>query len=639
MPIRLFFTPILFFSFFNTLTAQTMYTDVLVIGGGAGGTAAGIQSARQKVKTIIAEPTTWLGGMLTAAGVSATDGNHLLASGLWEEFRQQLYKHYKTEKLATGWVSNTLFEPHVGDSIFKALCAKEKDYLSVLFGLQLQSVLKEKNKITGAVFLNAQKKTVIIKSKICIDATEQGDVIALSGTAYDLGMEEAAYSKESFAPGKNNIIQDLTWAAILKDYGNGSDKTIPRPEGYDSTMFFKSCTSVFNPDSIASPWTAQKMLNYGKIKNNKYMLNWPASGNDYYLNVIEEKPGDRIYKYAAAKNHTLQFIYYIQKELGYKNLGLADDEFPTADKLAMIPYNRESRRMKGLVRLNNNYLVNPFEKQDAIYRTGMSVGDYPVDHHHHKNALAPKIKFTPINSYTIPLGCLIPEKTDGLIAAEKNISVSNIVNGTTRLQPVVLLTGQAAGALAAYCVQKKCQPRHAGIRAIQQILLQASCYLMPYIDVRPDDRYWQPIQKAGATGILKGTGKSEGWANKTFFYPDSTIAYYEFAEAINDFYPCLPVTDTIIGRPVQVKEAWDMLVTLLHAIRVRKNISHKWPPVILNEQVAIWKDFIAEPYPGNEAPVKRKHIAMLMSHLAIDPFILEVDLNGKLTLRFTPVTF
>jgi FAD dependent oxidoreductase len=630
MKIRLFYTLILFFSFFIAVTAQTIYTDVLVVGGGTGGTAAGLQSARLKVKTIIAEPTTWLGGMLTAAGVSATDGNHLLASGLWNEFRQQLYRHYKTENLATGWVSNTLFEPHVGDSIFKAMCAREKDFLSVLYGLQLQSVLKEKNKMTGAVFINADKKTITIKSKICIDATEQGDVIAMSGSAYDLGMEDAAYSKESFAPGKNNIIQDLTWAAILKDYGKGADKTIPRPVGYDSVKFFKSCISVFNSDSIASPWTAQKMLNYGKIKNNKYMLNWPASGNDYYLNVIEEKPDERFKKYESAKSHTLQFIYYIQKELGYKNLGLADDEFPTADKLAMIPYNRESRRIKGLVRLNNNYLVNPFEKNQTVYRTGISVGDYPVDHHHHKNELAPKIKFTHVNSYTIPLGCLIPEKTDGLIAAEKNISVSNIVNGTTRLQPVVLLTGQAAGAIAAYCIQKNIQPRNADIRAVQQILLKVKCYLMPYVDVKPDDIYWKAIQKVGATGILKGTGKAEGWANKTFFYPDSTISYDEFVNGINSFMPCLPVTDTIIGRPVQVKEAWDMLVTLLHAIRVRKNIAHKWPPIILNEQTGVWKEFIPEPYPGNDAPIKRKHIAMLMSQLATDPFILELDFKGKL---------
>ena len=628
--IRFLFTLILLFFLFTSAKSQTLYTDVLVIGGGTGGTAAGIQSARLQVKTLIAEPTSWLGGMLTAAGVSATDGNHLLHSGLWEEFRQQLYKHYKTENLATGWVSNTLFEPHVGDSIFKAICSKEKKYLSVLYGLQLQTVLKKNNKITGAVFLNAHKKIITIKSKICIDATEAGDVIAMSATAYDLGMEEAVYSKESIAPGKNNIIQDLTWAAILKDYGKGSDKTISRPDGYDSTSFFKSCTSVFNSDSVTSPWNAQKMLNYGKIKNNKYMLNWPASGNDYYLNVLEDKPAERMIKYAAAKNHTLQFIYYIQKELGYKNLGLADDEFPTADKLAMIPYNRESRRLKGLVRINNNYLVNPFEKDQTFYRTGISVGDYPVDHHHHKNELAPQIKFTHVHSYTIPLGCLIPEKINGLIAAEKNISVSNIVNGTTRLQPVVLLTGQAAGVLAAVCVQKNVEPRNADIRDVQQRLLQATCYLLPYVDVRPSNTYWEVIQKAGATGILQGTGKSEGWANKTYFYPDSTVAYDEFVDAINGFYPCLPVTDTIIGRPVQVKEAWDMLVKLLHAIRVKKNIAHKWPPIIANEQVGVWKAFIPEPYPGNDAPIKRKHIAMLMSHLAIDPFILEVDIKGKL---------
>lgn len=629
MLIRLFYIHILLFFSFSPVTAQTIYTDVLVVGGGTGGTAAGIQSARQKVKTIIAEPTAWLGGMLTAAGVSATDGNHHLDSGLWEEFRQQLYKHYHTENLGTGWVSNTLFEPHVGDSIFKVMCGREKEYLSVLYGLQLLRVLKVKNKITGAVFLNAGKKTITIKSKICIDATEPGDVIAMSGTAYDVGMEDAEYSKESMAPGKNNIIQDLTWAAILKDYGKATDNTVPRPEGYDSTKFFKSCFSPFNNDSVASPWTAQNMLNYGKIKNNKYMLNWPASGNDYYLNVIEEKPEERIKKYVKAKNHTLQFIYYIQKELGYKNLGLADDEFPSEDKLALIPYSRESRRIKGLVRLNYNHLVKPFEQPEALYRTGISVGDYPVDHHHHKNESAPEIKFTHVNAYNIPLGCLIPEKTEGLIAAEKNISVSNIVNGTTRLQPVVLLTGQAAGALAAYCVQKNSQPQKANARDIQQLLLNVKCYLMPYVDVKPGDPYWEMIQKAGATGILNGIGKSEGWANKTYFYPDSTVAFYQFQDAINKFLPCLPVTDTVIVRPVQVKEAWDMLAIVLHTIRIKKNIPHKWPPIIADEQVGVWKDFISEAYPGNDAPVKRKHIAMLMSHLAIDPFLLEVDLNGK----------
>ena len=53
-------------------------TDVLVIGGGVGGTAAAIQSARMGVKTVLVEETNMLGGMLTAAGASCADGNDQL---------------------------------------------------------------------------------------------------------------------------------------------------------------------------------------------------------------------------------------------------------------------------------------------------------------------------------------------------------------------------------------------------------------------------------------------------------------------------------------------------------------------------------------------------------------------------------
>lgn len=53
-----------------------------------------------------------------------------------------------------------------------------------------------------------------------------------------------------------------------------------------------------------------------------------------------------------AKDYTMRFVYFIQKELEYNTLGLADDEYPTADKLPFIPYHRESRRIHGLVRFD-----------------------------------------------------------------------------------------------------------------------------------------------------------------------------------------------------------------------------------------------------------------------------------------------
>ena len=73
-----------------TSCSRTEYVDVLVIGGGASGIAAGIQSARMGVPAMVVEETPWVGGMLTAAGVSCVDGNYGLQSGLFGEFADSL---------------------------------------------------------------------------------------------------------------------------------------------------------------------------------------------------------------------------------------------------------------------------------------------------------------------------------------------------------------------------------------------------------------------------------------------------------------------------------------------------------------------------------------------------------------------
>ena len=88
--------------------------DVLVVGGGASGTAAGIQAARMGVRTMVLEETPWIGGMLTAAGVSCVDGNNRLRSGIFGEFADSLVARYgSNEALQSGWVSNINFDPHI----------------------------------------------------------------------------------------------------------------------------------------------------------------------------------------------------------------------------------------------------------------------------------------------------------------------------------------------------------------------------------------------------------------------------------------------------------------------------------------------------------------------------------------------
>ncbi len=583
-------------------------TDVLVIGGTTGGISAGLQSARLNVPTIIVEETPWLGGMITAAGVSATDGNHHLHSGIWNEFRSKLRNYYgSAEALATGWVSHTQFEPHVGDSIFKLMAAAEKN-LTVLYGYHLLEVVKEGNKVTGAVFENENKEQITVQSKIVIDATDLGDGLAMAGAAYDLGMEARSVTGEANAPEtSNNIVQDLTWAAVLKDFGPNADMTIKKPASYDAELFRGSCAMTV--DSIAID--CNKMLTYGKLPNNKYMINWPRHGNDIYLNVVEMNREARMEELKKAKERTLNFVYYIQHELGYKHLGLANDEFPTEDKLALVPYHREGRRLRGIQRMTINHVLNIYEGQ-PLYRTGISVGDYPVDHHHDYNPEAPKISFPPVPSFNIPLGALIPETIDGLIVTDKAISVSNVVNGSTRLQPCVLLTGQAAGTLAALSIQENCNPRDIKIRKVQQTLLDAGAYLMPLFDVDPTDNDFQAIQRVTVSGILKVKGKPWKWANRTWFYPDTTITVNEFTSGLNAFEQKVPVVNDLA------------LLTVQTAIKILSNCLGK---DISGEVTQIWDRRMSRKFSPNLAITKRE-LSVVVDEL-LQPFGKTIGFDGN----------
>jgi hypothetical protein len=510
---------------------QIQETEVLVIGGTASGICAGLQSSRLGVKTIIAESTPWLGGMLTAAGVSAFDGNHNMPAGIFGEFRARLYQHYGgSNKVSTGWVSNTLFEPHIGDSIFKAMAKSEK-HLQIHYHYELLSVKKEGNTISGVLFYdNQQQKNILIKAKRYIDATELGDVLALAKIPYDLGMESNDVTKEQVNKyGANDIVQDITYVAVLKDYGS-PQPIIDRPENYDSLEFDASNLSFYKDSTRTKPPVdAIKMLNYGKLPGNKYMLNWPIYGNDIYLNVVEKTPKERAALLEIAKQQTLRFVYFIQKDLGFRNLALADDEFKTKDKLAYYPYYRESRRVKGLSRMVVQHIATPFETERPLYRTGIAVGDYPIDHHHKKNPAAPQhLDFFSVPSFNIPISCLIPENQDNIIIAEKSISVSNVVNGTTRLQPCVMQIGQAAGLLAAQSVKDDLAPKKLSVRKLQNILLDANGYIMPYVDIKQNSPYFKAVQRIGATGLLKGVGVPNGWANTTYFYPEKNISFADF---------------------------------------------------------------------------------------------------------------
>ena len=247
----------------------TQRYDVVVIGGGTGGTAAAIEAARDGVSVLIVEQSPWLGGMLTSAGVSAVDGNYRLRGGIFAEFSDSLAARYGGyEALKSGWVSNILFNPAVGADILRRMA--EEAGVETRMRTAYTSVTR-----AGSFWEIVLDDGSTVKARILIDGTELGDV---------------ARALDVPALPSDGPVQDLTYVLTVKEYDH--DALIPCPDGYDVDHYRNCCLNPLaenrdglNPDG-QKLWSPERMLSYGLLPDGEMMINWPISGNDYYLNYL-----------------------------------------------------------------------------------------------------------------------------------------------------------------------------------------------------------------------------------------------------------------------------------------------------------------------------------------------------------------
>ncbi|MEH2329021.1 FAD-dependent oxidoreductase [Nostoc sp.] len=476
---------------------QTYTADVLVVGGGTGGTAAAIQAARRGAKTILVSEFSWLGGMLTSAGVSVPDGNELEAfqTGLWGAFLQEL-RQRQPGGLDNSWVSFFSYDPRIGAEIF-ADWVQELPNLHWISGQVPIEVFRQGDLITGVRFAD-----FAVTAKIILDGTELGDLLPLADIPYRWGWELQSEWGEPSAPVTFNSltqkypVQAPTYVVIMQDFGESIAPEI-------------SAAPNYNPSQFTGAWDAygaETFLNYGRLPGGLFMMNWPICGNDYGEGVgrLIESDVSRGEFIQESRWHSQNFAHFIQKQFGTR-YGLAKKVFPhTPTAFALHPYYRESRRLVGLTTVREQDIL-PIAKGRvaSIFNDAIAVGNYANDHHYPgvQFPLQPKsIRWggrwtgTP---FTIPYSCLIPATTDGFLVCEKNISVSHIANGATRLQPVVMGIGQAAGMAAAICVELNCQPRDLPVRTLQTALLEdnrSKALIIPFFNLPPnlsDWRHWQ----------------------------------------------------------------------------------------------------------------------------------------------------
>ncbi|MGM0706504.1 MAG: FAD-dependent oxidoreductase, partial [Bacteroidota bacterium] len=433
------------------------------------------------------------------------------------------------DALETGWISLYNYEPHVGQAILDRWVSSE-DNLTVLHGVAAtgyERTAQHRRRISitpvDDCYLpaNCQESERTLTCRIFIDATEYGDGLPLAGIPYRLGRESRDEYGEVPAPAEPDMhMQDLTYAATLVRDPEGTP--LPVADTDRARWDFFACSTTAdceNPDSDylghdVHSW--ERFITYAALPNDKYLLNWPHHANDYPVSeAFFEDPFYRKKQLRMAKQHTIQFLRYMQTELDHPEWQLATDEYPTEDHLPPIPYIRESRRMVNNSVMTLEDVVPTHDNPRApIQPDAIAVGDYFIDHHHARHHLPPDCRLNedyPDNApFQVPASVFVPDIEDPcVLVGEKSIAVTHIVNGCTRLQPVVMLMGQALGVMAAHAVHDDCAPADVSTGRIQHDLIDAGCPLYIVYDITPDHDLFEPVQRLAQAGILRDDDPTE----------------------------------------------------------------------------------------------------------------------------------
>lgn len=527
-------------------------TDIAIIGGSLGGVAAAIAACEAGASVILTEEYAWLGGQATSQGVSALDEHaHIERCGgtrSYYAFREAIREHYRqTYGVAAmpdgaplnpgnGWVSHLCYEPRLAAAVIETMLAPHVAAGKLMILRQHAPVAAQfvKNRVVAvrAVSLvTAQPST--IAARLFLDATDCGDLLPLIGAPYRVGAESRAQTGETLAPeaARPSEIQGFTFCFAV-ELCPGEDHTIAPPPDYtairDRQPFTLTLTGddgeprpfrVFatGPTGLPPFWTYRRLLDgalLGHTTRDLAMINW--NSNDYHHGaIIDITPALRERHLREAKDLSLAFLYWLQTEcarddggVGYPELRLVPEAMGTDDGLSMAPYIRESRRIVARTTIIADDILASSHPGARARRwpDSVGIGWYFMDLHPAPGN--PSSRFTPTRPFQIPLGALIPQHHSNLLAACKNIGTTHLSNGSYRLHPVEWNIGEAAGALAVYCLEHDITPAalHAGrdgqLAAFQDVLLARGVPLAWALDVPLDHQLWADTQRLLLAGAI-----------------------------------------------------------------------------------------------------------------------------------------
>ena len=479
--------------------------DVVVYGGTPGGIASAISAAREGASVILLEQTNHVGGLSTS-GLNRDEGEHMIRwtlGGFSERFTREAARRSGTDpntERARIWVS------HKAEELFLEILVEAKvsvRYKQLLEGVKMDGAKISEISIHGGEAYEAQ---------VFIDATYEGDLMAVAGVSYTVGRESRDTYNESMAgvrymdekikvsPYDENgkLLPGIMPGRPPKEFSASpvplcynvrlnlsldpaNQVPIKKPERYDARQYELLVESFQSGEII----DIKQILALYPMPDDKRECN-----NRQYSIVSLSMPGEQTPWAEASfeerevihkkyRDYTHGLLWFLKSDPrvpaamreDMAQYGFCNDEWQDNNHWPWYLYIRAARRMQGAFILTQADVTTSTDKKDVVhigshYIDAHHVTRYAVDQDHYINEGRIWQEGVP---FDIPYGVITPksEECENLLVPVC-ASASAVAQCTIRLEPTWMHLGEVSGIAAVLSIKNNSSVQAINIAALQK---------------------------------------------------------------------------------------------------------------------------------------------------------------------------
>jgi hypothetical protein len=530
---------------------EQLDADAAIIGGGFGAVAAAMALTDRGFRVVLTDEFSWIGGQATSQALCVLDElydptGETIMNARYAEFRRRLREHYRTKyrlsPMGAGQLnfcagnaacSPVTAESHVAHAVLLDMLsgAAKSGLLTILTRHVPVGATRDCEQAVSVTCrdLDHPGKTRTIRARFFLDGTETGDTYPLFQIPYRLGSDAKSETGEEHADERadRTAVQSFTFCFVV-EFVPGGCFTGSKPDDYEKLRdgqpftLFRAGAKCFRLEfdergrRIVPFWYYRCLVDRRNfddpaVRFDRAVIN--VGSNDYHgASFVENPLREEVLE--EARKLSRAYLYWLQTEaprddggFGYPELRLVPEATGTPDGMAQAPYVREGRRLNACQTVVEEDLSTKHQHQARARQFPNSVGlaAYFIDMHARSgNKTGASVMARP---YQIPLGALVSPHLRNFAVAGKGIGVTQITNGAYRLHTPEWAIGEAAGELAAFCLERQADhPNLSGQQLFdyQRRLLRQGIPLYWYEDLPPGHPAFEAAQMLALTDIWPG---------------------------------------------------------------------------------------------------------------------------------------